>query len=201
MKRILFYGDSNTYGYDPRLGFEDRYPEEIRWVDRLKKEVAGWKILANGMNGRELPAFPEEYLRVERLIRQAQEEAPLDVFAVMLGTNEVLGAMGPVPSELVALRLQRFLEALRRAFPDLPLLVIAPPPVGSEDTPDPDLQFFYGESLRMNRRFWEAAGEVGADFLDAADWNLPMAYDGVHLAEQGHILFAEHLKAWLQRQS
>ena len=33
--RMLCYGDSNTYGYDPRGFFGDRYPKESRWVDIL----------------------------------------------------------------------------------------------------------------------------------------------------------------------
>ena len=33
MKYILCYGDSNTFGYNPKNGL--RYPEEIRWTGRL----------------------------------------------------------------------------------------------------------------------------------------------------------------------
>ena len=31
--RILCFGDSNTYGYDPRGFFADRYEARDRWVD------------------------------------------------------------------------------------------------------------------------------------------------------------------------
>ena len=41
--RMLCYGDSNTYGYDPRGFFGDRYPEESRWVDILVQRT-GWEI-------------------------------------------------------------------------------------------------------------------------------------------------------------
>ena len=30
MEKIIFYGDSNTYGYDPRGFFGMRYPKEVR---------------------------------------------------------------------------------------------------------------------------------------------------------------------------
>ena len=33
--RILCFGDSNTYGYDPRGFFGDRYGAGDRWVDLL----------------------------------------------------------------------------------------------------------------------------------------------------------------------
>jgi len=35
MKRILCFGDSNTYGYDPRSFFGDRYDAQNRWTDLL----------------------------------------------------------------------------------------------------------------------------------------------------------------------
>ena len=30
-RRLLCYGDSNTYGYDPRSYLGGRYPDSIRW--------------------------------------------------------------------------------------------------------------------------------------------------------------------------
>ena len=34
---------------------------------------------------------------------------------------------------------------------------------------------------------------LGVRFADAGDWNIPMAYDGVHFTEQGHRAFAAGL--------
>ena len=32
---IICYGDSNTFGYDSRMGTEGRFPKEIRWTGIL----------------------------------------------------------------------------------------------------------------------------------------------------------------------
>ena len=32
MKKIYAFGDSNTYGFDPRMGGAGRYPKDIRWT-------------------------------------------------------------------------------------------------------------------------------------------------------------------------
>ncbi len=32
MKKIYAFGDSNTYGFDPRMGGVGRYPKDIRWT-------------------------------------------------------------------------------------------------------------------------------------------------------------------------
>jgi lysophospholipase L1-like esterase len=51
MKTILCYGDSITWGYDPRDG--SRYPFEQRWPGVLQAELAGRaRIVEEGLNGR-----------------------------------------------------------------------------------------------------------------------------------------------------
>ena len=37
--RILCFGDSNTYGYDPRGFLGDGYDAGDRWVDLLAKQM------------------------------------------------------------------------------------------------------------------------------------------------------------------
>ena len=34
-RRILCWGDSNTYGYDPQSPLGGRYPPQVRWTDQL----------------------------------------------------------------------------------------------------------------------------------------------------------------------
>ena len=57
MKRILCYGDSNTWGYDPvnfdeRTGLPARYPEHVRWPgvmrDLLGPDYVVWEAGHNG---------------------------------------------------------------------------------------------------------------------------------------------------------
>ena len=35
-RRLLCYGDSNTYGYDPRSYLGGRYPQSVRWTALLR---------------------------------------------------------------------------------------------------------------------------------------------------------------------
>ena len=44
---LLCYGDSNTYGFDPRSYFGGRYPAEVRWTHRLA-QATGWAYHASG---------------------------------------------------------------------------------------------------------------------------------------------------------
>ena len=55
-RKLLIYGDSNTYGYDPADYYESRYPVEIGWTTILQELLGnGWRVLPEGMNGRTLP--------------------------------------------------------------------------------------------------------------------------------------------------
>ena len=52
-RKIVCFGDSNTYGYDPRSYLGGRYPEFIRWTGLLK--AAGWEVWNKGENGLSIP--------------------------------------------------------------------------------------------------------------------------------------------------
>ena len=68
MTRILCIGDSNTYGYDPRSYFGDRYPEDIRWTGLLRK--AGYEFINCGQNGREIPTQEVQFASFAQMIRE-----------------------------------------------------------------------------------------------------------------------------------
>ncbi len=185
-----FYGDSNTYGYDPRGLLGGRYPAEHRWADVLAEDLKdSWMILANGMNGRQIPASDFDYTVFERSLRKAEtafREAGLgfDLFAVMLGTNDYEYMWGPnVPA--VTERMEKFLLYLK-AQPTLAetrILLIAPPLLLERD--------LFTESYRA------LAEKHGTDFMSAAELRPEMAFDGEHLTERGSLEFAGHLKDYL----
>ena len=82
--RILCYGDSNTYGYDPRSYLGERYPETVRWTALLKKR--GWSVMDEGQNGRSIPRRTQEIEALARMLRQREP----DIATVMLGSNDLL---------------------------------------------------------------------------------------------------------------
>ena len=54
---VLCFGDSNTYGYDPRSFFGGRFPEEERWVNILGEKLCCETVNA-GENGKEIKLNP-----------------------------------------------------------------------------------------------------------------------------------------------
>ena len=167
---VICFGDSNTYGYDPRGYFGGRYDAGSRWVDILAEET-GWTVCNMGQNGREIPAAAPTL------------PADTDLLIVMLGINNLLQGQSP---EQAAERLERFLAAI--PLDQNKILLIAPPPVSlGAWVPSPQL---IDESRAFARLCQALAEQLGILFADAGRWDIPLAYDGVHFTEQGHRAFA-----------
>ncbi|MBQ1343320.1 MAG: hypothetical protein IIY40_04085, partial [Firmicutes bacterium] len=91
MKRILAFGDSNTYGYRP---YDGRWGKEIRWPGRLQKELgAEYQVIEAGLNGRSVGSYDElwpEKNGVDVIASYVRRSLPLDLLIVMLGSNDAL---------------------------------------------------------------------------------------------------------------
>ncbi|BDF68155.1 arylesterase [Oscillospiraceae bacterium] len=170
---VICFGDSNTYGYDPRSWFGGRYDAENRWVDILAAET-GWTVCNMGQNGREIPAAAPTF------------SEDTDLLIVMLGTNDLLQGHSP---ESAAGKLERFLSGI--SLSQDKLLLIAPPPMApGEWVPSQQL---IDASKAFARCCRELAERLGIRFADTRKWDIPLAYDGVHFTEQGHKSFAAGL--------
>ena len=170
---VICFGDSNTYGYDPRGYFGGRYEADNRWVDILATETR-WTVHNMGRNGREIPSavpiLPTD----------------TDLLIVMLGTNDLLQGISP---EQAAEKLRRFLSGV--SLDRNRILLIAPPPMAlGEWVPSPQ---FIADSLAFARLCQALAEQMGIRFADSGKWNISLTYDGVHFTEQGHKAFAAGL--------
>lgn len=176
--KIICFGDSNTYGFDPRDVFGGRYAPADRWPDILAAET-GWIVLNEGVNGRQIPRNPYP-------LRLLQVHQPVDLFLVMLGTNDLL--QGASAGETAA-RMEHFLSAMLPHFPKI--LLIAPPPLKRGAwVPDEKL---VAESIRLSTEYRLVAQKLGIPFTDTSSWQIPLAFDGVHFTEEGNRIFAQKL--------
>ena len=186
--KIVCFGDSNTYGYDPRSYFGDRYPAEHRWVTILGDKL-GCTAVNAGENSREIPRHIWELTDFQRLLCS---EAPVDLLTVMLGTNDLLqgNSLDAVERRMEAFLRQIDLDPSR-------ILLIAPPPMrAGEWTSSPGL---IEDSMRLSKTYEALAQRLGVRFADAGEWNIPLAFDGVHLTQEGHSTMAEGLYHMLNK--
>ncbi len=176
--RLLCFGDSNTYGYDPRSYFGDRYPSDVRWTDRLG-QCTGWEVLNFGMNGRSIPAGSASLPEADRLM-------------VMLGSNDLLCGASAAQC---AQRMEAFLRTQLSRYPHI--LLVSPPPMKYGDWVTEDR--LLAESASLADQYRTLAETLGIDFADAANWNVELTFDGVHLSEAGHLAFCDDLRQTLTK--
>lgn len=173
--KLLCYGDSNTYGYDPRGIFADRYDEN--WCDLLA-EKTGWEVINAGSNGRALPGsvrWIDSYLRKYEGVNRV---------LILMGTNDILQGR---PTPRILADMDALLEHLQTAWPEVEVILLSPPPIT-----------LWGENFDAQLKevvegYGRLAGKRGMTFVDTTKWGLLMAFDGVHLSEMGHRVFAEKL--------
>ena len=184
---VFCFGDSNTYGYDPRSFYGDRYPAEVRWTGLLS-QATGWRILEAGQNGREIPRRPAELDALRRL-------PAADAFVIMLGSNDLL--MHPVfLAEDVAARMEGCISVLKETHPAAKILLVSPVPMipGTWVQEERLLR----ESARLADCYAALAERMHISFADAANWDVDLLFDGAHFSEQGHRAFADGIRQALE---
>ncbi len=201
MKRILVYGDSNTWGFIPLKA--TRYPEDIRWTGRLQMALGeDFRIIEEGLNGRTTnlddPDMPDRnglpYLAPCLLTHQ-----PLDLLIIALGTNDLKEKFGREAADIAdgVRSLLRVVETTTYAREprQVQVLIIAPALLGqgiaeSENSPD-----FTAHSDRVCRELGQAlrelANEGGHEFIDLAELGEITGPDLVHFTEEGHRRIAD----------
>lgn len=177
--KILCIGDSNTYGYDPRSYIGSRYPEEVRWTDRLK----GHDVINCGLNGMTIPRNHQRQVGLVNLHEP-------DLVIVMLGTNDLMSCLS---ADEITGRMGAFLDSIMSA--GKPVLLIAPPILQyGEWVLDDEI---VEESEALGDKYRELAEEKGCRFADAGKWGIEVTFDGVHFSPEGHATFAQRLEAEL----
>lgn len=184
--KILCFGDSNTYGYDPRSYLGSQYPAQHRWVDILAQKRK-CKVINAGENGREIPRREGELLGLKQMIEGFQ---PLDLLIIMLGTNDLLQGNSAIT---VLQRMERFLEQIPLCHGRL--LLIGPVPMQLGDWVP--TQSLVEASKELNKEYKTLAHRLGIPFVDAGEWGVSLTFDGVHFTEEGHNAFADGVLDYL----
>lgn len=199
MKRILCYGDSNTWGHIPCAG--TRYPEDVRWTGVVSRLLGtDYTIIEEGLNGR-TTTFDDYYVEYRNgrkgLGYALCAHAPIDLIVVSLGTNDLkyTGAVGSYKGLDELLRLiehadANYPAAMSKIFPNgTKILVVSPIHLHKDIAalrPESSITDKYEESTRFATYFRRIADAHGAAFLDAAEFAHPSVRDCVHMEADSH---------------
>ena len=198
-KRILCFGDSNTWGYVAGENFV-RYPENVRWTSVLQNELGDdFTIIEEGYNGRTTvwhDHIEDRMCGADYFPACIDSHSPLDIVIIMLGTNDTKCCFPVNASNIAAGAARIALMAKNSPFgkeygKNPKVLLISPIEIR-----EPKFSGMFDEksaeiSKEFANTFKEQADIIGCDFLCGADIAEPDEKDGVHMTKEGHRAFGK----------
>lgn len=197
-KRILCFGDSNTWGYIPVT--KQRYEELERWPGILAEKLGDtYAVIEEGMNGR-TTAFTDrikpDVCALDYIYPCLLSQFPLDYIIVMLGTNDTKDRYH-VRAEEIALGMTEVILRLKdvcmRKEQRPQILIMSPPMMHFQH----DWMEFSEASVeklsRLHREYQQIAQVQKCEYLNAAEvvGNDGVGSDGIHMLPLGHQRLAE----------
>jgi lysophospholipase L1-like esterase len=201
MKRILCYGDSNTWGCNPAT--YERFDESTRWPRVLGQTLgSGYEVIEEGLGGRTTVwDDPIEGYKNGReyLIPCLESHRPLDLVIILLGTNDLkkrfsLSAFDIAQGAGVLVRVVQTSQS-GRGGQSPTVLLLAPPPLA---TLSEYAEMFEGAESRSHKfsvHYERVAKELGCAYLDTAQVIVSSPLDGIHLEGQEHRKLGKALAA------
>ncbi len=197
MRRILCFGDSNTFGTAPQeaLKASPIHPKSVRWASVMASNLGTeWDTVVEGLPGRTTVfddtvegSFLNGRRSFEAILRSHQ---PIDLLMICLGTNDAKARFGLGPQD-IALGVARLLLDAKAMEIVNETLVVCPPPVRERG----DLaEMFAGGAARMAglpAQMERFAVENGAHFLDAGKFIEVDPLDGVHWSAESHAILGQ----------
>jgi len=205
MKTILCYGDSNTFGYDPKSGL--RYPADVRWTGVLKNLLGpDYSVIEEGCNGRTTVfSDPVEGWKsgIDYLKPCLNSHKPIDLVIIMLGINDLKRCFMASAADsangagLLVDLIKEFLSEKQGFEPKI--ILVSPAFLGPDIESSPFRVSFdksaIAKSHEFSGEFRRVAVEKGCIFFDAAAVAKASPLDSLHLTPQSHRNLANALYA------
>jgi lysophospholipase L1-like esterase len=198
-KRILCYGDSNTWGYIPGTG--KRHPAGIRWTSLLQDKLGNnFELIEEGLNSRTTDLDDPKHQGKNGLtyFRPCLEtHDPVDILILWLGTNDMKERFNRDPQR-IADGIKNLLDALiefsKEEETKLPKLVLVSPPLIDESAPGVKDEYLGGEqkSRQLAELYAVVAHQYDCVFVDISKLVSPSKIDGYHLKPKQHQIIADH---------
>ena len=197
MKRILCYGDSNTWGTDDKT--HNRLDEKTRFTKLLQKKLGkNFEVIEEGMRSRTLAIDDIKPPKGNRngasyFAQSVYTHDPLDYIVIMLGTNDLKNRFNK-DAKMCANELEEFYvsfvkNTLSKVLVNTPQIIIVAPSLIKDI--DPDFAGAEEKSKFFNEEYSKVATKNNCIFVDNSI--LESGIDGVHLTKESHKKLAEKL--------
>lgn len=203
MKKILCYGDSNTFGFIP--GTCGRYNRNERWSGILSELLPDYEIIEEGMNNR-LGFFESP----EGLKQSGSKYLPtvlnnhkdIDIFVLALGTNDAQFFYN-LDINIVQNGLKYLVETIYNENKNAKIILIPPVRIKENIVDGMFSCQFDLESIKKIEEIFPIYKNI-ADIMNCLyfDFNIyvtPSETDGLHYTKESHRIIAQNLAKFIEQ--
>lgn len=195
MKKVLCFGDSNTYGYNPESGA--RYPSSIRWTGVLAELLgSGYKVIEAGANNR--TCFTDSIDGTESTgykILPKFLDSGLSSIIFAIGINDVQKFYRPTKEDIEN-GIEMFIDKAKSICPQSKIILASPSSM-TEDILKGGFSVLFDkisvEKSELIRLIYEkTAKRKNCIFADLSKIATVSPLDGLHYSPDGHKKIAQY---------
>ena len=198
-KRIVCFGDSNTWGYIPKTK-HNRYDENTRWTKLLAKSLPEVEVIEEGLCSRTLCSFDprvgKEGKRGWDYLKPCLEtHDKIDLLILSLGTNDLADWYDHTVEDVFEMFVKYvdFIHSFENwDGSKIELIVLGLPPIDKDKVAN-DVKFSKApdKCLKLIGYLENYCRDNDIPYVDNSD--LTVGGDGVHLTKESHKALADRL--------
>ena len=196
MKKILCFGDSNTYGFNPTNG--KRFKEDIRWSGLLKSSLKGlYTVIEGGCNNRTAfnnnPAG-DEFTGYKALKKYLTLDT--NILILSIGINDLQKIYKTTNKDYIE-GIRKLLDIAREINPKIEILLTSPSFINENILQSYFSELFDESAIKKSKELHEIykkiANENNCIFLNLEEVAKTSKIDGLHYDEDGHKKIAQEI--------
>ena len=202
MKKILCYGDSNTFGYNPVDA--SKFDEKTRWTALLQENLGrDFEITEDGMCDRTGIADNDKgfaFSAQRHFPKMITKTKDIDLLILAIGTNDL-----QFKYDLTIHQFENGLEKLIvTAKNNVRRIILIPSVVLQENVLEGFFSFQFNEtsvskSKKVGKIYRKLSNIYGLDYFDFNEFVKPSNADGLHYDSEGHKIIAIKLSDYIKR--
>lgn len=204
MKKIICYGDSNTFGFNAKDG--SIFDENTRWTSLLQKNLGSeYEVVNEGMYDRtgfvnnsrgDLFSGPKHFPEM------LSKTNNIDLLILAIGTND-LKSQYNISFDTIENGLKNLISLAKAKAKNI---IIIPPVILDERILKGAFSTQFDEtgvekSKKVGQIYRKIADKNGCLLFDINEFTTPSDYDGLHYDEKSHKLIAEKLAEFIKKES
>lgn len=200
MKKIICYGDSNTFGFNPSNAL--RYNNSERWSGIIKNELKqSYDVIEEGLNNRcgftDNPQG-ELYCALIHLPKLLNKFSDIDILILAIGTNDLQFLFNISFDEIK----EGLINLINISKTKVKHIILIPPVIMNNNIINGYFKFQFDilsieKAKKANEIYRKIAKQYNCFIFDFNEFVHPSDIDGLHYNKEEHKLIASKLKNFI----